>query len=698
LAQVVLLRELLAFSQGNELVVGAALGVWLCLTAAASALGARFSWGVFRPRAALFWLLGLAPLGYLAALAMTTIARPDALGAAVAVYWIFAASVTAMLPACAVGGLAFAWAVKACGDDSRATALYVAETAASAGAGLLFHFLLGEHLHGAWILVIGGACCAVGAVLLTGGSAGWRSWLLPVGAWVASVGLAPSVAALVSRAHFPGESVLAVRPSRYGQLAVLARGEQRVFAQDGVLLFTSEDQIAAEETAHLPLLLHPSPRRVLFLGGGLGGGLVEVLKHGPERVDYAEVDPDLLALVREFGAAETRAALSDPRVHVAATDGRALLRHPDQPYDVILIPAPVPQNALMARYSTRECFEDARRALASGGLLAVVTPGSDTHLGEAARQRHAAILASLKSVFPFVGVSPGESTLLWSSAQPVDARPALLGARLRARGLEPVQVGPTWLFDRLLPMHVASYERAVAIASPPLSRDFRPIVYLLGLLESLQRLSPGAAKAALALRASPRGWIAGAVVLGLALLAWAIRRKRAAPGLAVAVAGGVGMALQLVLAVAYQALRGHLYHALGLLLATSMAGMAIGAWGAERVASRGKLGRALAWGAGATVATAAVLSLAPMAPGFASFAVVPLLLWVGAATGAIYPLALHASAHQSGGRIYAWDLVGAAGAAFLTSVVAIPLLGLVAVTLICAVLAGIAAVANTAKT
>jgi spermidine synthase len=696
LAQVVLLRELLAFSQGNELVVGAALGAWLCLTAVASALGARPGWDASRARTALSLLLGLAPLGYLAALALTTAARPDALGDAVAAYWILGVSALAMLPACAVGGFAFAWGIKASGDGSPATALYVAETAAAAGAGLLFHLLLGEHLHGAWILVIGGACCAVAAVLLAGGRARWRLFL-PVGALVTSLGLAPSAAELVDRAHFPGESVLAVRPSRYGQLAVLARGDQRVFAQDGVLLFTSEDRIIAEETAHLPMLLHPSPRRVLLLGGGLGGGLVEVLRHAPERVDYAEVDPGLLALVGEFGAADTRAALSDPRVHVAAADGRGLLRQPDHPYDVILAQAPVPQNALMARYSTRECFDDARRALAPGGVFVVVTPGSDTHLGEAARQRHAAILASLKSVFPFVAVAPGDPTFLWSAEREVDARPSLLATRLRERGLQPVRVGPTWLFDRLLPMHVASYQRAVTLAAPTVSRDFRPVVYLLGLLESLQRLSPTVAKVAMALRASPRAWLAGAALVGLASLAWAVRRKRSAPALAVAVAGGVGMSLQLVLAVAYQALRGHLYHALGLMLATSMAGMAIGAHVAARIAARGKLGRALAWGAGATVVTAAVLSLAPMAPGFVSFAIVPLLFLVGAATGAVYPLAVQSSTHEGGARLYAWDLVGAAGAAFLTSVVAIPLLGLVAVTLAFAVLAGIAAAANIAK-
>lgn len=695
LAQVVLLRELLAFSQGNELVVGVLLGVWLCLTAAASVLGARPSWQSARASTALYVTLALAPLGYTGALALSTLARPEALGDAVAVSRIIGVSVAALLPACAVGGLAFAWSIKASGDEARAPALYVAETAAAAGAGLSFHFLLGEHLHGVWILVIAGACCAVGAVGVVW-AAGRRRWLgLPVAALLAAIGLAPGLARLADRAHFPGEQVTTVRPSRYGQLAVLARGDQRVFTQDGVLLFTTEDEIAAEETVHLPMLLHPAPRRVLFLGGGLGGGLVEVLKHAPERVDYAEVDPGLLALVAEYGAPATRAALADPRVHVAASDGRSLLRHAQHPYDVILVHAPVPQNALMARYSTRECFEDGRRALAPDGVFVVVTPGSDTHLGEAAAGRHAAILASLKSVFPFVGVAPGEPTLLWSSNQPVEARPSVLAERLRQRGLDLVEVGPTWLADRLLPMHVASYLRTVAAAPAVTSHDFRPVVYLLGLLESLQRVSPSLAKAVLGMRASPLGaWAAIAIALGALGLVWGLRRRRSAPGLAAGIAGGVGMALELVLVVAYQALRGHLYHALGVLLAGAMAGLAIGAALAARARHARKLTRALTGLAGVALATAALLALAPRAPGLVSSAIVPFLLLGGVATGAIYPLALRASAQPSGARIYAWDLVGAAAAAFVTSMIAIPLLGLVGVTLVCVGLVGMAVAAN----
>jgi spermidine synthase len=698
LAQVVLLREILAFSQGNEIVLGIVLGVWLCLTGAATALGARPSWQEARAAVALYLLLSSAPFFYLGALGLTTLARPDVLGEAAALPWTLVTSVVALGPACAVGGLAFAWATKASAPKDQA-AIYVAETAGAAVAGLLFHFLLGERLHGVWILLVAGACCATAAVGVVWSRLRWRALWLPLAAVLVAGSLGPKVASAVDGAYFPGERVLSLRPSRYGLLAVLARGEQRVFLQDGVLLFTSEDQISAEETVHLPMLLHPAPRRLLFLGGGLGGGLVEALKHGPERVDYAEVDPGLLGLAAEYGAAETRAALSDSRVHVAVADGRALLRQAKQQYDLIFIQAPVPQNALLARYSTRECFEDARRALAPGGILALATPGSDTHLGEAARQRHSAMVATLTKVFPFVGFAPGAETILWASNHLVDARATVLAARLKQRGLQTVQVGPTWLFDRLLPMHVASYQHAVAAALPVESRDFRPVVYLFGLLETLQRLSPTLAKRLLGLVFNSSAWIAAAGIIGLVFLLWSVRRRRPAPGLAVAAAGAAGMSLQLVLLIAYQSLRGHLYYALGLLLAGSMAGMAIGAWGAGRLSRQNcPLVPALAAVACVAIVIAGLLAIAPAVPGAASLAMVPLLFLVGAATGAVYPVAVQASARAgAGARMYAWDLVGAAVAAFFTSLFAIPLLGLVPVTLLGAALCSVAAVANFAK-
>ena len=692
LAQVVLLRELLASSHGNELILGLALAAWLCLTGAASALGARRR-GPGGSRLAL--LLAVAPLLLLASLWLTRLTSPSVLGQEVSLPILLLAALAVLLPASVLGGLSFTWATQALTAEEPATAIYVAETVGSALAGVLFHFFLAERVHAVWILSLAGSVAA-----LAGAALAWPSRKLSVLAGL-SVGVAilaaPAVDRSLVRARFPGERVLAVEPTRYGLLAVVARGEQRIFFHDGVLLFTSEDEVTATEVTHLPLLLHPRPKRILFAGGGLAGGLAQALEHGPERIDYAELDPALVPLAREYAGERTRAALADGRVHAQAGDARAALRGVVGRYDVILVHLPVAQNARVARISTREFFADARRALAPGGLLAVVTPGADAHLDEAARYRHASLWATMSRVFPAVAASPGAQTVLWASESTVVARPGLLVRRMQERRLRPLHIGPTWLVDRLLPFNTAAYRRALASVPGLVNTDRRPVVYLFGLLEGLERVWPSAAHAALWLVRAPwQGWGLGGALLGCALLAWGVRRRGWGPGLAAAVAGGTGMSLELVLMLAYQSLAGHLYHALGAMLAGFMAGMAVGATlGRRFVSARRALAFACAVTAAVAISTLAVMAGAQALPGASFILILGGIVLAGAATGAVYPLAVVATGgDRAAAHVYAWDLVGAAAAALLVAMLAVPLLGLSAVVALAAVLCVAAAAAN----
>jgi spermidine synthase len=700
LAQVVLLREILASSQGNELVLGMVLALWLLLTGLASAAGGRV---LRRPEPAARWLgrlLTVAPLLLLSSLWMTRWAGPDALGQVPVLSTLVVVALVALAPACLVSGLCFAWALAALADQGHSAALYAAETSGSAAAGLLFHFLLADHVSSVGSLLVAGAICAG-----TGFSLAFRRRWVGATAGLALVVLSavacPRLSLSLAAARFPGEQVLALQPSRYGLLAVVARGQQRAFFHDGALLFTSEDEIAAEESIHLPLLLHPNPRRILLVGGGLGGGLVQALKHAPERLDYVEIDPEVFPLARKFADEKTRVALADPRVHALAGDGRRLLRETIGGFDVILMDLPIPQNALLARFLSRECFADARRALASGGILALVTPGSDAYLDAGARQRHASLVDTLAAVFPTVAVSPGSQTILWAAEKAVDARPGMLASRLAMRELHLAQVGQTWLLDRLLPFHAEDYRRSLATALPIENRDFRPVVYLFGLIENLQRFSPALASAALALARAPWApWFVAALVLGLTGLVVIIRRGRPSPGFAVAAVGAAGMALQMVLLIAFQSLCGHLYHALGGLLAAFMAGMAAGALASGRFLDQPKsLARACTGAAAAAVLVLLAIECARWQPGWSTAIIVAVAFVVGASTGAVYPVAVHVAGRANAAAgLYAWDLVGAASAAALSSLVAIPLLGLVPVAALSATLCAAAALANLRST
>jgi len=66
------------------------------------------------------------------------------------------------------------------------------------------------------------------------------------------------------------QDILVFKSKTYGMVLVL----------DGVIQVTERDEFAYQEMiTHLPMFSHPSPKKVLIVGGGDGGVLREVAKH-----------------------------------------------------------------------------------------------------------------------------------------------------------------------------------------------------------------------------------------------------------------------------------------------------------------------------------------------------------------------------------------------------------------------------------
>jgi spermidine synthase len=72
---------------------------------------------------------------------------------------------------------------------------------------------------------------------------------------------------------------------------------------------------------HLPLLIHPDPKRVLVIGLGSGTTVAATASHPVQTIDVAEIEPAVLEAAAHFER-ENRKVLQDPRVRVVAADGR----------------------------------------------------------------------------------------------------------------------------------------------------------------------------------------------------------------------------------------------------------------------------------------------------------------------------------------------------------------------------------------
>jgi spermidine synthase len=128
------------------------------------------------------------------------------------------------------------------------------------------------------------------------------------------------------------------------------------------------DMLTQKLLAHLPLLLHPNPRRVCVIGLGSGVTLGASLTHPVERVDVVEISPEVVE-ASSFFAAENHNALNDPRTALILGDGRSHLLLSTGQYDVIISEPSNPWMAGVASLFTREFFLAARARLAPDGIL-----------------------------------------------------------------------------------------------------------------------------------------------------------------------------------------------------------------------------------------------------------------------------------------------------------------------------------------
>ena len=154
------------------------------------------------------------------------------------------------------------------------------------------------------------------------------------------------------------------------------------------------DMLTQKLLAHLPLLLHPNPRRVCVIGLGSGVTLGASLTHPVDRVDVVEISPEVVE-ASSFFAAENHNALNDPRTELIIGDGRSHLLLSTEQYDVIISEPSNPWMAGVATLFTREFFLAARARLAPGGILM-----QWAHTYSISDDDLRSIVATFASVFP----------------------------------------------------------------------------------------------------------------------------------------------------------------------------------------------------------------------------------------------------------------------------------------------------------
>jgi len=742
-AQIVMFREMLAACRGTEVFFGVVLAAGLGWTALGGLLAGLFArrgrrrrgeaWGhrAWAFAAALFALNGLLLVGQVA------LARHRGAGGAELTF--AEAALTAVLataPVALACGAEFVLALHAARPEDFGR-LYQADAWGAVVGGVVFTVVLVALVDPVTLgPLLGMVLCL--AVHLAGG----RRWMATgfiigllgaVGAW--GYGVDRRLHTSRWAARHPSYQLVATRDSRYGQLAALRHPveEQVALYHDGGLVETLPPPDApatdARNLALFAVAQHPEPQNALLVGRALGHLPRELAALKLQRLEAVELDPALFGLARDCG---TPAAEGLPIVRFFA-DGRRHVQRASVRYHVVVLQLPPPLSALVNRFYTVEFFREARRAMSEDGVLITSVMAAANYPGETVGQLSASILRTLRQVFPEVLVAPGETHTFVAGTRPglVSLDPAVLGRRIAARGIWLPDADPdfrdaaeayyTARFENLvITSQVAGLRETLDATPAPVNTDARPIVYQYALLvwnqivsADTQARDPGLRggtnalfRAALRFRFGHGLVVPALLVLPALVFAVVGRLRRGGRGalgpaygiLATAFATGLfGMAAEIILLYAFQAVHGYAYAQVGLIVASFMVGLALGARVGTRWERRAGF---LAFVVGAMAVYCVLLPLALRGLAAAGSVVwgllaVPFFVLVfvaGFLDGATFPALVGSMRglgfQRPGAWVYAADLTGAGLGALATGALLVPVLGnVLALALVAAILA-----------
>ncbi|EAN89421.1 putative spermidine synthase [Trypanosoma cruzi] len=169
------------------------------------------------------------------------------------------------------------------------------------------------------------------------------------------------------------EKVLYDAPTKFQHLTIFESDPKgpwgTVMALDGCIQVTDYDEFVYHEVlGHTSLCSHPKPERVLIIGGGDGGVLREVLRHGTvEHCDLVDIDGEVMEQSKQHFPQISR-SLADPRATVRVGDGLAFVRQtPDNTYDVVIIDTTDPAGPASKLFG-EAFYKDVLRILKPDGI------------------------------------------------------------------------------------------------------------------------------------------------------------------------------------------------------------------------------------------------------------------------------------------------------------------------------------------
>lgn len=294
---------------------------------------------------------------------------------------LLALTLTAFGPAVLVAGcvfpLAMRWAEERSGDQHHRTLgvlLAVNGLGGFLGAEIAYRWLmpvLGVHV-GTGVLALTYVLAALGLAVPARTSNSRIGWKVPAVGGVACLAILwISLRTLPLVNPHMGLRVLEHRAGRDGTLAVVEHDRlgRAILVANQYMLGSTGVRYDQERLGHLPLMLHPRPDQVAFIGLATGITAGAAVQHDAVgAVTVVELSPLVVEAAARHFSNFNHDVTRSPRVRVLEEDGRTVIAAAPGRFDVIIGDLFLPWAPGAGRLFSREHFESVRTALRPGGV------------------------------------------------------------------------------------------------------------------------------------------------------------------------------------------------------------------------------------------------------------------------------------------------------------------------------------------
>lgn len=693
-SQILLIREIINLFSGNELLYGLTIFLWLVLYAAGSGLFGRLAHKLkekFNVFIALqFAIAALLPAEIFISRSIknlfgVTMGATADLGTTLLIIFILLAPITIIL------GFQFSLASSLLSeifkkDSSQISRVYIAEAVGAILGGIILTYLFLFFLNAFQIAAVLGGLIALSLILLNQHSSRKLGNILLIISLLIFLA-SPILNFQSSRLGWKGYNLIESADSPYGRISILEDHGEYNFFENGSLFFSTADKVGNEEVAHLSMLLHPDPKKILLVGGGVSGITDEFLKYKPELLDYVELDFKVIELAKKYKS-------FDPKITTHLVDGIDFINTTQNNYDLIIINLPDPATAQINRFYTLEFFKACKKRLEKRGILCITLNTSHSYMGKELKSLNQSINKTFSGVFKYSVVIPGNSNYFFGSESWIDDNRWTLRRRWRMRKIETEFFRSDTLRYLLWPNKIKYVSESLKFDdATPVNTNLRPISYYLELLVWSSHFYPPLKRmfyALMEIQFIP--FISLLVVLLGGLKFASVKVKKLALPSVVALLGFAGMSVQLIIIYTFQSLYGYIYQTIGLFTALFMGGLTIGSFLTYKFSDKIK-NHLIAL---KIIIGLLLLLLIALYIWLNKFPLPLASLLISLPIGAAFPLAvkLHEK-HKSeigtlAGILYGSDLLGGGIAAIATTIFFVPIFG-VAQALLLAIIIGAAA-------